>query len=259
MKLVASLVVRNEADRYLSECLEHLLGFCDEIRVVDDGSTDGSAEVLAAYPGVETKASAGPTFFQHEGLIRQELLEWTMEGRPSHILAIDADEFVSDGQAIRDALEGEQPRFGVWKLRMSEVWRADRDNLWLRADGAWGPRPIGILYAVPPNTHNDRTMRRHWRMSDKPLACGRTPVYVTQMGNRTVADPVCDILHFGWANRNDRAARHARYIEHDGGAHHASKHLDSIMWDDARVKLTPLSWPRWPSGMRSAVYARANR
>ncbi len=37
MKLVASAIVRNEADRYLDAWLTHLTTFCDEVRLLDDG------------------------------------------------------------------------------------------------------------------------------------------------------------------------------------------------------------------------------
>jgi glycosyltransferase involved in cell wall biosynthesis len=47
VKLIASLIVRNELKRYLEPCVAHLLEFCDEIRVLDDRSDDGTREWLA--------------------------------------------------------------------------------------------------------------------------------------------------------------------------------------------------------------------
>lgn len=258
MKLVASLVVRNEADRYLRECLDHLNAFCDEIRVLDDGSTDGSGDECVNAGAFVTRNELS-SFFAHEGRVRQQLLEWTMEGHPTHIVALDADEFVADGPAVRDALYDEN-RTGVWKLRMSEVWQADQSFLYMRTDGAWGPRPVGIVYAVPGDINSNRVYRRHWRMPDKALACGRTPIYITQAGNRTITEPVSDILHFGWTCEVDRAARHARYVEHDGGQHHASRHLDSIIWDDERVQnAISCRWPESLAKFRDSILYRANR
>jgi hypothetical protein len=256
MKLIAMMVVRNEADRYLRPCIEHLLDFCDEIRVVDDNSSDHTQELLASYDGVEVMAQGESTFYQHEGRTRQALLEWTMEGRPTHILAIDADEFIADGKLLRATME-KGSATGVWKLTMTEVWAAGSDWLSVRMDGDWKPRPIGIAFAVPADHWTNRQLRRHWRMHDRALACGRTPLYITMAGNRTVSDPVTDILHFGWACVADRQERYQRYVVHDGGAHHASKHLLSIMWPDEMVGTKLMAWP--PALDKELLAARANR
>ena len=242
MKLIAMMVVRNEWDRYLEQCLRSLMEFCDEIRILDDGSTDewNQMAVHAYPPEWEEKVKVlwqdHSTFYAHEGITRQALLEWTMKGNPTHILAIDADEFVADGPLLRERME-EGCHTGVWKLSMTEVWKASKDSLSVRYDGAWKPRPIGIAFEVPADHWENRQLRRHWRMNDRALACGRTPLYTTMAGNRTTSDPVTRILHFGWACEADRDARYQRYVEHDGGAHHASKHLISIMWGDDQVQL----------------------
>lgn len=256
MKLIAMMIVRNEADRYLRPCLDHLLEFCDEIRVVDDGSDDGSMEVLAAYPGIEVERNEAPQFYAHEGRARQALLEWTMKGQPTHVLAIDADEFVADGKLLRANME-KGSHTGVWKLTMTEIWGVDDDWMHVRMDGDWKPRPIGIAFAVPEDHWTNRQLRRHWRMHDKALACGRTPLWITMSGNRTTTDPVTDILHFGWACEADRQARYDRYVEHDGGAHHASRHLESIMWGDDQVQTRLAAWP--PALDKPTLRLRANR
>jgi glycosyltransferase involved in cell wall biosynthesis len=258
MKLIAMMIVHNEIDRYLEPCLASLSEFCDEIRIIDDGSTDLTAPYLAASHNPKIRAQlCGPSvFYQHEGRARQALLEWAMEGQPTHILAIDADEFVGDGLALRAAME-EGCATGVWKLAMTEVWGADEQFVSVRWDGAWKPRPIGIAFAVPPDHWTNRQTRRHWRMHDVALACGRTPLWITMAGNRTAADAVTDILHFGWACEADRADRYQRYVEHDGGQFHQNKHLESIMWGDDQVELRRVPW--WPALDKEALLARVNR
>lgn len=255
MKLIAMMVVRNEAFRYLAPCLESLLGFCDEIRVLDDQSEDDSAEICEAA-GAFVMRNDRTSFFVNEGQTRQALLEWTMAGDPTHILAIDADEFVADGEILRMAL-GEDSHTGIVKLAMTEIWGADYDWLSVRTDGAWKPRPVGIAFRVPPDHWTNRQYRRHWRMPDRALACGRVPILTSMQGNRTTTEPVTEILHFGWANVADRQARYDRYVEHDGGQFHASKHLESIMWDDDRVQTKPMRWPVMLT-QKPTVLARAN-
>ncbi len=252
MKLIASLIVKDEVDRYLSPCLEHLLGFCDEIRILDDGSTDAFSSIgWAAEDRVLVQRSSTSTFFEHEGRARQRLLDWTMEGNPTHVLAIDADEFVTDGAAIRRACETPGRAF-VWLLDMMEVWNADEDGLAVRTDGGWGPHAVPILYAVPRG-RNART----WAILDRKHASGREPVAVAHQ--RARARPSgSQILHFGWTCQADRAARHARYAN-AGSFGHNPKHIASIMFPDDKVGLREIAWSPELLPFRDQILARARR
>lgn len=253
VKLAASLIVRNELGRYLAPCLEHLLAFCDEVHLLDDASDDGTDAFLAGYGDdrLRVLTSASPTFFAHEGAARQALLDFTMAQEPSHILAIDADEFVADGAAVRHACSGRHQVFG---LEMEEVWQADEQELRIRMDGGWRSHPVPILYALPPARW--RTNRRgEWRIPNRALASGRTPVAISRAGGRP-REPVTEILHFGWTDEANRAARYERYVEHDGGKFHASAHLRSIMWPDRKVELRPRPWPPALEALRPLLVPR---
>jgi glycosyltransferase involved in cell wall biosynthesis len=240
MKLVASLIVQNEARRFLKPCIEALLEYCDEIRAIDDNSTDGSYEIMREL-GVEVRRNDRSMFFEHEGKARQSLLEWTMVAEPTVVLAIDADEFVDNGPELRRILEKPNPS-GVWALQMEEVWGADERNLSIRQDGGWKEHPVGIVYWVPPDHATNRQTKRNWRIPDRALACGRVPHLVGVWG-RLNKPAVASLLHFGWACEADREDRYQRYVKHDGGQHHAGSHLDSIMWPDTKVSLTKKKWP----------------
>ena len=270
MKLTASLIIRNEADKYLKQCVESLQGFVDEIRAVDDDSTDGS-HTLMQEMGVLVKRNDRSLFYEHEGNARQALLEWTMEGQPTHILVVDGDELVVDGHLLRESIVAtpepsprerrqRNPRMGpptVWRLQMQEVWGATEDHLLIRQDGGWKEHPVPICFLVPPDHHANRQIRRHWRLPDRALACGRIPVEAAVQANRAQGTAVSAILHLGWSCEADRYERHQRYVQHDGGAHHASKHLDSIMWPDTRVLLTHRPWPEGVD--KHTILERINR
>ena len=255
MNLVASLIVRNELSRYLRWTLPALLDFCDEVRILDDGSDEpGWPHDLNGIPGGErvlVKRVEETQFFRHEGRARNALLDWTFAANPTHVLAIDADEFVADGQRVRDAIETGWP---VYTLSMEEVWKAEHDCLCVRQDGAWGPHEAPIVYAVPPANQRNHT----WRINDRRLACGREPVAVRNL-RRQARQVDTEILHFGWANEQERAARHARYQENDGGRFHRDAHLQSIMWGDDRVSLFGRPWPASLLPVRDAIVERANR
>jgi hypothetical protein len=255
VKLVASLICRNELGRYLETCVTSLLEFCDEIAIHDDSSDDRTAEWLHSQyrKGHPIRLATRNTsrFYEHEGLARQYLLGWTLLGKPTHVLAIDADELISDGPALRRLLTQNvaQP---VWSLCMEEVWQADESGYRVRCDGGWRPHAVPIVYAVPNQL--DST----WRIQDKQLACGREPVAVTRMAHRARPTEL-DVLHLGWTNAAERAARYARYVEHDAGRFHQRAHLDSIMWEDGRVRLEGRPVPAALAGIWHSVVERANR
>jgi glycosyl transferase family 2 len=244
MNLVASLIVRNEVDRYLGLCLEHLLEFCDEIRLYDDASTDSTAEVAASFDRTQVLSVERSTFYEHEGQARQRALEWTLQANPTHVLNIDADEFVEDGPSLRKHLE--TSRNLSWRLCMEEVWQADSEHLHVRTDGSWRPYEVMMLWA---------TAQPFTRIRNVQLACGRTPAGA---GSRTVSAGV-SVLHFGWACKDDRRARYDRYMVADGGRFHAGSHLESIMWPDDRVRTQACPWPAGLEGIRSALVDRANK
>ena len=247
MKLVASLIVRNELDRYLPACLDSLLGFCDDVAIVDDGSEDETLSFLAALGSrVHVLEQPETTFFRHEGQARNALLEFTLALEPSHVLAIDADEFVSDPDAVRASCFGRQQ---VFSLAMQEVWQANLAELRIREDGGWRSHPVPCLYAVPPA----RWRRRgEWRIANRALACGREPTAVRRLHGKAKATG-SDLLHFGWTDPANRAARHERYRIADGGRYHQNAHLQSILWPDDRVTLRSRPWPPSLEGYREAL------
>lgn len=244
MKLCASLIVRDELGRYLPLVVEHLLGFCDEVRILDDGSDDNVLGEYARTPRVAIRRRSEPGMFTHEGRARQELLEWTLAGRPTHVLAIDADELVSDGARLRERLL-EAPEVPVWWLEIQEVWRATRDALLTREDGGWRSHPVPLLWRVPEPLLAGRLIgpeARLWRIADRQLACSRVPTAITRSVARAPGVGA-ELLHFGWADESARQQRYQRYAVADGGRFHAGSHLESILWPDRRCRLRPRPWP----------------
>lgn len=244
MNLVASVLVRDEVARYLKPAVEHLLAFCDEVRVLDDGSSDGSAELLAGRDRVSVLENAGAGAFQDEGAARQRLLEWTLQAGPSHVLAIDADEFVSDGRALRAACETSPAP--VLSLTVVEVWKADPYGLLSREDGGWRRHQLPCVWSPG--------VRRDWRIRSRRLACGRMP---SQAYTGRATETGVSLLHFGWTDERDRSRRHGRYARVDRGRFHARAHLDSIMWPDDRCELAPTPWPAGLAAWKPELLAAA--
>ncbi len=249
MNLTASLIVHNELSRYLYWTLPALMEFCDTVVVMDDHSDDGTYEWLEELAEGEyeyrlwlSRYEEG-RMFAGEGAARQELLERTYRVSPTHILAIDADEFVTDGEQLRQVasshLKSRNPgELAAWKLSMEEIWDVNSTSMWCRCDGGWRPHGVPALYSVPEARGAD------YRIRSDQLACGRVPQAVERLAlRRGAGETVTEILHMGWAKASERAARYQRYAEADGGRFHASTHLKSIMWPRERQSRGARDWP----------------
>lgn len=252
MRLVASVVVRNELSRYLDLALTHLLSFCDGVVVLDDSSDDGTYEHLHALEcddeRIYVTRTESPSFYVHEGQTRQQLLNATFAVDPDWVLSIDADEFVSDPDRITHVCENRSSQ-DVYTLTMEEVWNVDPDALWIRHDHQWKPRRCPILWRVP------KVKTGAWMIPNVKLACGREPLQVRRTRSFTSGS---SILHFGWANESERQQRYERYVEHDKGKFHRNAHLESIMWPAERVLLKSRPWPAGLAAVREGISARAN-
>ncbi len=255
MKLTAAIPVRNELSRYLDPCVAHLLEFVDEVRLLDDGSDDGWQEALRGAWGkagakvyARTRERGGVGAFYKHASARQALLDFTLEGAPTHILNIDADEFVSDGALVRQACEeGAQ----LASLEMCEVWEPCAERLCVRRDGGWAPHPVGMVWAPDPR------MRGRYRIRDRGPATGRTPEDLWRRRPQWDTGAAC--FHFGWAREEERVARAARYAEADGGRYHAKAHLDSILWPPSKVKLEGWAWPAVLEPLKAGLLERSGR
>lgn len=245
MRLIASLIVRNELGRYLKPCIDHLLEFCDEIRVLDEGSTDGWSD--ARVTCLRAPERVGDAFVNHAQM-RQRLLDFTLEGAPTHILAIDADELIADGAQLRKACELEG--FRASKICLQEVWKVDAEKLHIRQDGGWVEHDVALVWRP------DSLRPNQLKITDKGHATGRTPDAV---GSLPTGHTCTSLLHLGWANVSERDERYARYAVGDAGKYHAKSHIDSIMWPDARMKFTSVEWPSALEPWRAELVKRANR
>lgn len=248
MKLIASMNVHNEMSRYLPLVIDHLSNYCDEIRCQDDGSEDGSYEYLQDHPSVQVQRNPGPTWSENEGELHQNLLDWTLEAEPTHILAIDSDEIVPEGLKLRHELERTGQASRSFMLNMIEVWGTGLDDWTVRMDGGWVPHPVSICYQLPPQLSKKarKKAQGEWRIWGRKMAGGRVPRIVRTDHHQGLAMllPI-DIYHLGWSRPEGREARHRRYVEVDGGNFHASAHLDSIMWADDHpdIILEPIPVP----------------
>lgn len=222
MRLLAHMVTRNEAGRYLNDCLTWLRPIVDGIAVFDDQSDDSTpwlAEQHGARVGV--RGEGVPAFRAHEGEFREagwRFMESALEPELGDwILCLDADEFPVAAGSEREVIErqigwADDIASDGFAVEIPEVFHVEAGQLYIRTDGYWGEtrgvrlvrwKPAGVFRPV-----------RH--------ACGSVPTYVRGVVH---ASDVA-LLHLGYADARDRKERHLRY---SGTSGHNPHHVSSIL------------------------------
>lgn len=237
-RVIAHLVVRNEAHRWLEAVLSSLDGAVDAVHVYDDLSTDRS-DVLAASAGaiVTRRLPYVPSWAEDEGACRQAgwnaMEEALRPGTGDWILAIDADELlVSSPEGLAPAIDkAEYDDALAVTVPIPEIFGLDyhRPNLaqpLARVDGFWASLAQPRLVAHRPMSVF-RTMKR---------ACGSVPAYALE-GRRSHHNRGVELLHLGYVDPEDRQEKAKRY---EGDRRHGAAHVASIL---GVPTLTP-----WPGG-----------
>ena len=198
-------MARNEADesRYLRRVLTRLHEFSDAVLVLDDGSTDDTAQVARDLGCVvETRNSAGA--WGTESPARRELWERgaTLAGADGWLLICDADMLLK-GDICALTMSWE---CASWAWPLADVWNDER---LARVDGPWG---IG---AVTPRPWLFRpsalTTRAIW--NERGVHCGHAPAnFGRETGVCGVAPPDVYWLHLAYLNPEHRVTKHAQYM-----------------------------------------------
>lgn len=231
-RLFGLLCVRNEADRYLRDCLAWNGQALDDVFVYDDLSTDDSIAVaLLTGATVDVRSEDVPPFLEHEGRFRQGAWEaFELAMRPTAgdwVLAFDADEFLAYPSSIdpcaflRDvACSFTRNGYVGCKLKIHEVFGVEGDAWYVRTDGFWGDI-TGLRFFE---------YRHGGKFANRRMGCGSAPTYAQRVGEMTALE----LFHLGYARAADRVDKYNRYFGLPG---HSAQHVASIL--DTDVALTP--------------------
>lgn len=233
-RVTLSMVVRNERDRYLRQVLTHAAQYIDEAVILDDGSSDGTAELCAELlQGIPHQIVTLPaSLFKEEHKLRRLQWELTVATRPDWILNLDADELCEDRMAmvIRSLID--QDDADLIGFRLYDMWNDSHyraDALWTAHERSWP-----FLVRWDPNMGDD------WRIMDHH--CGRWPLAVD--GLRGSGAPL-RVKHLGWSRQADREAKYERYMVNDPeGKWGSLAQYESIL--DPNPNLIP--WEENPRG-----------
>lgn len=224
MRLLAYMVTKDEASRYLDACLVHATEFLDGIAVFDDNSVDETPEIAARYGAkVCSRGDLAPAFLEHESEFRQAAWDWFEDALQPKlgdwVLALDADEFLVSPGSIRAAVETEILRAASavsLRIPVPEVFGVEDGNVNVRVDGFWGKIQGTRLFRWLPNGC----------FSGRAMGSGAEPTYV--LGSRICESTNLFLLHYGYADPNDREMKYKRYtalIDHG----HNNSHIQSII------------------------------
>ena len=221
-KLVANMVGRNEASRYLDEVLTHLRTVVDEIVFTDDCSDDDTMTVAKKYTD-HVYQTTEPLFTVHEGKLRTQAWHNLTQHVDAEdwVLAIDCDELLwSERPNINIRKLMGDPRYDVINVKFYHMWNPTH----YRVDKAWAPNNSTRLFKFFYGG----------KYADRRLACGSEPDYVNSLVRRRRynADSGLAMQHLGYMRDEDKQAKYDRYMTLDGGDFHAIKHIQSIMDPD---------------------------
>lgn len=207
MKIVGCMVARNE-DWVIGLSLRAALLWCDEVVVLDHGSTDGTPQIIAdvssAYPSRVASARWAFDGSWLEADARQFMLDAARRRGATHVAIVDADEVISGNWLVSirglfdDLMPGE-----VIAFPMVAPWRSMREY---RVD-----KCVWTEAAVPIGFCDDSTVAYVAKDGYQPhsrVPCGARSI-VTPIGSGSPKHG--GVMHLQWVDWKRLQAKHAWY------------------------------------------------
>jgi hypothetical protein len=219
-KLTLSMVVRNEANRWLSEALRAHRPFIHEAVIVDDASEDDTVELIRReLDGIPLRLVRNSTSrFSNEVELRQQQWQESLETQPDWLLILDADEILEPAATtvIPDIIR--QTDYSLIGFPLYDFWSSThyREDEWWCAHKS--PRPFLLRY-TPDLLYRWRETAQH---------CGRMPANVFELPSAALD---LRIKHMGWADPKERKRKLARYQQLDPEARYGIAHQYRTIMD----------------------------
>jgi glycosyltransferase involved in cell wall biosynthesis len=206
MKVVGLIMARNAGKR-LQATLDGMAEYCDGVFLLDDRSTDETAQIARNHAIVWNCLRVNPTIGEGEWLFpenRHLNLLYTMAEfeKPDWVLRLDDDESIQPGEKLREVLaaQGEEvsgvcfPKFSLWNdpdypdmvPLMGRLYRM-QGAVWRGYEGVWAQQPLHNL---------------------------RMPEGVKERG-KVVESHEVTFFHSGWNTLSQRIAKAKFYISRD--------------------------------------------
>jgi len=220
MGIIAGLIVRNEANRYLEQVLKQISAWADDIVVVDDCSIDNTIEICRAFTKRVYRMDK-PTFVENETTIRKYLYDKLSETKDEWHAIIDADEMLENKFAVEIKNIISNPKIHWIGLKFFDFWLQKGNDFFYRADGFWSPKNRWgkRLYRYHPEYN-------HMKWPDKKMASFCIPPYVFSLPG---INTEFRLKHLGYLRDEDKKAKYMRYKSIDQGKYHNINHIESIL------------------------------
>jgi len=134
-KIIAIYRVKNEA-RFIEHSIKSITDFCSEIIVLDDNSTDKTAEICSSFDKVSDVIKPKGTDLD-EVRDRNHLFETARKNNPDFILSIDGDEIFmpNSSEVLFEEISTIYSNSDVFDFQFLTLW--DSVNT-IRTDGIFG-------------------------------------------------------------------------------------------------------------------------
>jgi len=135
MRFLAMLRIRNE-ERWIKRVIDSLLPICAELYVMDDHSSDTTADIVLAFD--KERVHYIPSPFAKDDLDESRdknfLLDYVISGKPDWVLCIDGDEELEEmgPDIIRETVK--TPQWHSYSFRVIYLWNSEQT---IRVDGVY--------------------------------------------------------------------------------------------------------------------------
>src|SRR3954468_21745215 len=226
LRLLALLACRDEM-RFLPGFLANVGPHVDGIVALDDGSSDGSAELLADRPEVVEliRRAVDRPHWDEAGNYRA-LVEAALRHGADWALSLDADERLERdfrARAERVIRRGEQRGRSAYAVRLRDLWDSpDR----YRTDGLWDSKVPQRLFRL----------RADHAFDDRPLHASKVPLQASSNGG-TVRRADLLVYRLRMISPEDRRARRERYERLDPEARWQPREGYAYLTDEQGIEL----------------------
>lgn len=215
MPVYGMLRVRDE-EHNLERCLNSILRVCDRVYVMDDHSTDKTAEIVQSYDGYRCKYFLSPFTPDdlNEARDKTWLLERICEDVPEYGYGPTSAHWVFQIDGDEELYEPDRYKFKSEHLGTRDHWCAQLIYLWnspnaVRWDGHYAKCYRPTIF---------RLLRRgmEFRNHSGQLHPSGVPVSHISSDPNVVHEPEpIRILHYGYLSEEERARKYRWYLGHD--------------------------------------------